>query len=159
MLCLVTLAIFVLYRLVTGEIESREGSGVFSGAQQQEESNALVVDAAWLANNLYKVQIYKENEDGTFNVVLLEVEPSKGETFEELQTLFYSTPYSLINSYNLADGVNCQGMVCYLADWCQKAGVEYTIGYSSTHVVISIPNDGEWYKFSFTDRPSIIKVK
>lgn len=126
---------------------------------KQGEDNTLVVDAAWLANNLYKVQVYKENGDGTYNVVLLEVEPSKGETFEELKSLFYSTPYSLINSYDLVDGVNCQGMVCYLADWARKAGLEYTIGYTATHVTITIHYEQGWYKFSFTEQPTITEVE
>ena len=108
------------------------------------------VDKKWVGENLYRVSTYRELPNGNYVVYLLSVEPSTEKTFEELCRTFKHTPYSSINSYRLEDGVNCQGMVCYIVDWCKKNDCVYKIGYTHAHTYIDVCVDSQWYRMSFT---------
>lgn len=122
------------------------------------EEDYLVVDESWILSNLYKVSTYKDNKDGTWTVSLIRVQEATDSTWEELQELFYNTPYSLTNSYCLEDGVNCQGMTVYLADWCEKNGCPFSVKYSSSHVYIVISYEGYDYEFNFNITPRITNL-
>lgn len=120
------------------------------GVTKVDLSGGYEVTSRWLGENLYRVSTYTELTNGNYVVYLLSIEPSNEETFEELCETFRTTPYSRINSYNLVDGVNCQGMTCYIVDWCQKHQCTYKIGYTPSHTYITVCVDGRWYLMSFT---------
>lgn len=121
--------------------------------------DVFVVTDDWLGLNLYRVQTYKPgDEEGKYVVSLIEVESPRKESFDSLTELFMETPLTLINNYNLAEGVNCQGMTCYLASWCRQTGHVYKVDYTATHTNITIEYQGDWYKFDFTEDRSITKI-
>lgn len=99
--------------------------------------------------NIWRVESYKPRRNGKYDVYLLNVEPALELSFGELQSTFKSTKYNSFNSYSLEDGVNCQGMVCYLASWCERYYYEYSVAWTRMHTLIYIKYDGTWYKFDF----------
>lgn len=107
----------------------------------------------WMNQNLFRVHSYTENPDGTFDVQLLEIDGPEVDTWQQLVQLFMSTPYSDENSAYISDGVNCQGMTLFLAEWCETHDHTYTVQYMPTHVRIVITHEGEDFLFSFSSRP------
>lgn len=134
------------------DIEGQEG------VLSQIDRDVYTVTEDWLGMNLYRVSTYaKLEEPNQYKVTLLRVEAPKGESFDELQQTFYATPLTLYNSLTLAEGVNCQGMTCYIASWCVQNGYVYTINYTTRHTNITVEYKGEWYTFDFTDNRTITK--
>lgn len=109
----------------------------------------VVEDAAWLEENIWRVESYKQKWNGKYDIHLLRIEPALNPSFDELQLTFRDTEYSAFNSYYLAEGVNCQGMTVYLADWCERFAYEYSVAWTAMHTYIFIKYDGAWYKFDF----------
>lgn len=130
-----------------------------SGIESVASSGGYIVTEEWLAYNLYRVDSYVDRKDGTYMVFLLDIEPSKEETFEELKDTFYSTPYSTINSYHIADGIDCRGMTSYIAGWCQDHNRPYKISYTPSHTYITVQEEGKWYEFNFNRMPSVKEVE
>ena len=126
---------------------------------EQTEDGGYIVDSTWLSENLYRCKLYYDLGEEKWKVFLINVEDSENCSFERLKTIFMNTPYSNVNSYKLEDGVNCQGMVCYISDWCSKNNCPYSIEYSSYHVDIIVNHKGTWYKFDFTKSPTITEVE
>lgn len=127
-------------------------SGAVFGAWllvREPDSSNLVADADWMNENIWRVESYKPRKDGNYNVHLLQVEPAINPSFDELRATFSGTKYNSFNSYYLEDGVNCQGMVCYLANWCERYHCEYSVSWTKMHTLIYIKVNGSWYKFNF----------
>ena len=118
----------------------------------------IVADESWMNENIWRVSSYKQRKNGKYDVYLLDVQPAVEREFEELQEVFHSTRYSTFNSYNLADGVNCQGMVCYIADWCERNLCEYSVAWNTTHVWIFVRYNNEWHKFNFDVHGAIEEI-
>lgn len=118
----------------------------------------FVSDINWFDDNLYRVDTYKE-VNGGYAVTLLQVEPSADQTFSELCETFKNTKYSIYNSYFLSDGVNCQGMAVYIADWCKRNGLDFELEYTMQHVSIIVSVDDVRYKFNFTENPEITMLQ
>lgn len=135
-------------------------SGVVFGAWlllKPQDPSHVVMDDVWLSENIWKVESYKQLRDGRYDIYLLEIEPALERTFDDLQHTFNTTPYSSFNSYHLADGVNCQGMTCYLASWCERNAFNYSVAWTRSHTVTFIKYDGSWYKFDFDVQGSTIE--
>ena len=107
----------------------------------------------WLNANLYRVSSYHENSDGTFDVQMLDITGPEVTDWDELVEVFKSTPYTDENNYTLEAGVNCQGMVLFLADWCEKNDHTYEVRYQPRHVSIVITHRDIRYLFSFSQHP------
>lgn len=121
-----------------------------------DESQWMTVEESWLANNLYHVSSYKKNEDGTYSVVLLRLSDDVDCTFEELITKFESTPFNFVNGRELSEGVNCQGMTSYIADWCVAHNIPYAVEYFEAHTDIIVHyTDGKDYKFNFGENAKV----
>lgn len=129
-----------------------------SAALSSQNIESVRVSKDWINENLYRVEFYLDNGDGIYDVYLLNVEEPKEETFEELKQTFITTPYSNYNSFHLADGVNCQGMVCYVARWCELNNVDFEVQYTPVHTYIIVDYQGGSYKFDFTKEPTITEV-
>lgn len=109
----------------------------------------IVVEESWLEENIWQVQSYKQLRDGRYDVYLLKIEDALDPTFDQLKRTFNTTSYTSYNSYWLYDGVNCQGMTVYIADWCERNLYEYSVAWTRTHTWIYVRYDGVWYKFDF----------
>lgn len=119
-------------------------SGVLFGAWlllREPNPNHIVEDAEWLEQNIWRVQSYREKRNGKFDIYLLAVEPPHERSFEELEATFLTSEYSSFNSYYLQEGVNCQGMVCYLASWCERYHYEYSVAWNRVHTLIYIKHE------------------
>lgn len=130
---------------------------LFISLKQRETELTIVVDADWMLENLYRVDTYTECELG-YEVSLIKIEKAKRCSFDDMVAKFMSTPYNITNNYYLKDGVNCQGMVCYLADWCSKMKYPFSVNYTSSHVYIIVEYEGCNYKFDFDLEPSVTKL-
>lgn len=122
------------------------------------ENSRIHVTSEWLLANLYRCANFADEEDGTYTVSLHVIEQAKPCSFNELKELFLSTLYTSTNHSILSEGVNCQGMTIYLADWCRLTGHAFEIEYFPTHVAIVIIDNGSRYRFNFTLSPSITKL-
>lgn len=122
------------------------------------ENLPITVTREWLSANLYKVRSYAETQEGKYLVELLDIQEPEPDTWEELKVRFMDTKYSVENHYSLQDGVNCQGMVCYLAGWCEENSVPFAVDYAKRHVAIRIMHEDTWYRFNFTEHPSIVTI-
>ena len=129
-----------------------------SDVTSDQNVEAMRVNEDWVNENLYRVEFYLDNGDGTYDVYLLSVEEPEEETFDELKQTFITTPYSNYNSFHLADGVNCQGMVCYIARWCELNNVDFEVQYTPVHTYIIVDYQDASYKFDFTKEPTITEV-
>lgn len=114
-----------------------------------------VHDWDWIAEHLYEVETYADNGDGTYEVTLVNVEPAGEFSFDILRNIFQQTEWTDVNGYALANGVNCQGMAVYIADWCKKNGHAFAIEYYPEHVAIRVKHDEVWYRFSFSENASV----
>lgn len=103
----------------------------------------------WMMENIWRVESFKQKKNGTYDTYLLEIEPAMESSFSELRNTFGVTEYNNINHYYLSEGVNCQGMTVYLADWCERNRVEYAVSWTTIHTFIYIRYGGVWYKFNF----------
>lgn len=113
----------------------------------------------WIQENLYKVEAYTPIKDSNlYEVQVLHMEPAIECSFEELKEIFNSTEYADENSYYLDYGVNCQGMTCYIVDWCIKNQHEFSIEYFKDHIASRVLHEGVWYRFNFTRIPEISEV-
>lgn len=137
-------------------------SGVVFGAWlllRPKDPNHMVVEEQWLSDNIWRVQSYKPLRNGKYDIYLLDVETAYDQDFDALRRTFNSTPYTSYNSYWLLDGVNCQGMTVYIADWCERNLFEYSVAWTRTHTWIYVSYDNVWYKFDFDmDDSSIEEV-
>ena len=113
------------------------------------DENIIIADSVWLDENIWRVQSYKQRKDGKYDVRLLDIQTAYESSFEELCETYRTTPYSAFNSYNVRDGVGCQGMVCYIASWCDRNAYEYSVAWTPTHVWIYVEYGDIWYKFDF----------
>lgn len=136
-----------------------DGEGPKINVIEVPEQTIEVHDEEWLNQNLYKVESYTKNEDGLYTVALVNVQGAEDMSFDDLRREFYSTPYSEDNHFDIHSGVNCQGMVCYIADWCQKNAHEFAVEYFTDHVIISVLHRDKWYRFNFTQFPEITVVE
>lgn len=118
-------------------------------------SNKMICGIDWIKNNLYRISSYRETDNGEYEADLIEVEEATIYSFDLLRKVFYACKYTNDNHYCLLDGVNCQGMTCYLVDWCRKNNHEFKVIYSENHVYTEILHDGDWYAFNFTLVPKI----
>ena len=156
----VLLLIFALYVWVfpSETIRLRQTILAEDGVKEVDLSGGYNVTDEWLAYNLYRVSSYKEGEHGEYTVFLLDVEPALEESFDALVEIFNNTPYSAINNYELAQGVNCQGMTCHIADWCRRNNCPYTVSYQPSHTYITVEHGGKKYEMNFTRHPTIREV-
>ncbi len=116
---------------------------------REKDESHMKVDRAWLEENIWQVESYKEMRNGKYDIYLLEVQPGDEDSWDKLCYNFTYAPYTFLNHYYLAEGVNCQGMVVHLADWCERNEHEYSVAWTSTHTFIFIKHDAQWYKFDF----------
>ncbi len=121
------------------------------------DPNHIKVDKAWMEENIWRVQSYKALKNGQFDVYLLDVQTATDADFDALQCTFNNTPYTSYNSYWLADGVNCQGMTVYIADWCERNFCEYAVAWTRTHTLIYVKYNAVWYKFDFDSQSTSIE--
>ena len=136
-------------------------SGVIFGAWlllfKENDPSHIQVEEEWLVENIWRVESYLKMDDGRYDVYLLEVQSPVETTFEDLERTFLNTPYTSFNSESLQDGVNCQGMTVYLANWCEANRVEYSVSWTKTHTFTFIREDDGWYKFDFDISGSTIE--
>lgn len=116
---------------------------------KENDESHITASLEWLEENIWRVESYKEKKNGEYDIYLLEVQPGDEADFDKLVYNFTYAPYSVFNSYYLANGVNCQGMTVHLADWCERHGYEYNVAWTATHTFIFINYDMVWYKFDF----------
>lgn len=116
---------------------------------KEDDPYHLVAEQEWMEENIWRVESYKKLKNGKYDVQLLKVQPGDESTWELLCYNFDYAPYSFLTSYYLANGVNCQSMTVHLADWCERHGCEYNVAWTSTHTLIYIKYDREWYRFDF----------
>lgn len=127
-------------------------SGVLFGGWllfRDKDPSHVTVDEVWMTENIWRVESFKQNRNGSYDTYLLEVEPAMETSFREVLETFNATEYNNINHYYLAEGVNCQGMTVYLADWCERNRIEYAVSWTTIHTFIYIRYEGVWYKFDF----------
>lgn len=99
-----------------------------------------VVAESWLAENVWRVQSFKQLKNGDYDIYYLDIQQPTEATFEDLLYTVEHVEYSSFNSYNLSDGVNCQGMVDYIANWCDINYYPYSVAWTATHVFIYVLN-------------------
>lgn len=116
-------------------------------------------DDIWISQNLFRVESYESSGEGIYDVTLVNIEPAKVFSFDVLRQIFMSVSYSDYNNYALVNGVNCQGMVNYIADWCDRNEHTYAVEYYEEHVAIRVLHDNIWYRFDFTRSPSITVIE
>lgn len=136
-------------------IHLEEDLPLHTGNSSVAKSKKMICGIDWIKNNLYRISSYKETDNGEYEANLIEVEEATIYSFDLLRKVFYACKYTNDNHYCLLDGVNCQGMTCYLVDWCQKNNHEFKVIYSENHVYTEILHDGDWYAFNFTLVPKI----
>lgn len=117
----------------------------------------LIRDTDWLNEYIWQVKSYKPLKNGKYEVRLVEVQPAYDRDLEQLCETFVSTTYSSFNAYYLKDGVGCQGMACYIADWCERNAYPYSVAWSTTHVWIYVEYDSQWYLFDFGPKGPVFK--
>ncbi len=148
---------FYIYSTLTILVISAVAFGLWMFVFRDDGPDHVTVDRAWLEENIWRVESYKEKSNGLYDTYLLEVQPGDEDTWEKLCYNFTYTPYTALNSYYLANGVNCQGMTVHLADWCERHGYEYSVAWTRTHTSIYIRYDAQWYLFNFDQANREIK--
>lgn len=143
---------------VTIDVEEDRSSNDIDQHSDGTAHTRITVSEDWLLENLYKVKRYAKLEDNLYSVELVKIEEAPVCSFSEIQAIFNSAKYTPYNSATLKEGVNCQGMVIYLADWCKKTRHTFKVEYLSRHTDILIEDDGCWYRFDFDTTRSITKL-
>ena len=155
----ISLSISLAFLLFWNGYKFYQANVVVVDGLTQRSNGSFIADSEWLANNLYRCSVYYERDDGKWDVYLVDVEGPTDISFDELKETFMKTPYRIRNFPKLEDGVNCQGMVCYIADWCRENKCPYTVEYFDHHIDIVVDYLGTKYRFDFTENPIITELE
>lgn len=143
--------LFLVVLLITA-CSNESGNIIYNGNYYD-----AILTSSELEQELYRVDSYAEDlSSSKYYVHYIKVEPptkSDGVTqmdkFNDLCNIVRDTPFSYASSYQLADGVNCQTMTVYIADWCKLNGFQFSIKYADNHVYIIVYVDSHAYRIDF----------